>query len=1278
MQTHKPLFGPPPPAGGGGNTGGAPPPPAAPVESIQGMLGRPPGRGPPSILTYAECANLYTDPTISSFSSSLSSSCLLDAELAHVQRERAARRSRPVPPFEAANLSFVEPVAHTSAYALPSYCLSKVPVEHLHRAVQRDEPFCVWGMLDAHVVEYCWQRGHVARHVPTASKPKSDALLNRDRPQLFFVQPAAGLALALQKGGGLPAALEAVPGFFVLAVFGGSDYAHHFARMVIQTMEAMKRGACALVELRRFTALENDLPRVTRMDCLDVSSGDVVVLGHVRDYRERLLQLDATWLSCDPARGAAQGSPDQEVHFDAARLAACAHVLREQRRQQQQQQQQQRARGGATSGAAAAPDEPLPPLRAWWSLFAPAPASGGGGGGGGEAGAAFEPPLHAECCAEVVRTEALRRGNDSFSVDVAARVVAEKDAPLLVLLLKTQHAKLVQALPYLLGRAAGATAAEFAFTPDTLPWCAWVTEALTVAHGGLCVPPAPGAPPVRRVFFLGLRLSYWGNTCLHIARWLYEKTPFVIYAAKCGTLASPGDIHKVVFPHRYCVLLEPSDAREAVAKEVAPPRNFTFVSRRGPLDPQWLDLQWLDPLWREGREAGGSGGPLRAPSPPEVAPPPPRFFSLGLPPDSGRRRTRRRVLHFSVPTIVGETYAARRVMEEAARAHADRAVLIARLRLFGERYLDESRKKELLAAAETFGVSSSSDHEVLMKLIPLLRPPYCGQPFVAAEGGAGTTRPVTEADVVAEVLRRDGGATAHPADTLASIDNETSWFARAARERAGKLGYFSCFHRTTDYVRRVEDRCAITADDLAAERGRGEQRAKVIVTVGGMLYKVLRSFCAFSGAPPGEEEALRKCNAVTQLRWGMLGASHISHKFVAAVRASSWSKFVAIAKERGSDEGWGDAYFARHGAEVQKAAARAGERAGAAREAAAATAATAATASEAAAAETLAAAAAKAADVAAREASPGAPREAAAHASYDDLLRNSEVNAVYVSMANDAHAQWAIAAAHAGKHVLVEKPVALLAADVDCVLAAARERGVLVAEAMLPCHHPLLDRVRALCASLGGAREARMRYTHGIPRGGIAWRSVSAGGGALAALGCYPIAVALALFGPLAPSEARAVPATEWPQQGEADGGEGAPSGEPPDESFTARLTRGDGGGGGGGAPPFAVEFCVSIGEGPSHQDLEVTCERGTIRVPAPFRPGTDGTAAPAIFVQRLGQAEEEERVLCVGGAFSVQLAAFERAMLLGEELAYPLERSKDAVALANELRDFAARPAAL
>ncbi len=51
------------------------------------------------------------------------------------------------------------------AYALPQYTQTKVPMEHLHRAVQRDERFCVWGIWDGHVVSYAWARGCVEEGV---------------------------------------------------------------------------------------------------------------------------------------------------------------------------------------------------------------------------------------------------------------------------------------------------------------------------------------------------------------------------------------------------------------------------------------------------------------------------------------------------------------------------------------------------------------------------------------------------------------------------------------------------------------------------------------------------------------------------------------------------------------------------------------------------------------------------------------------------------------------------------------------------------------------------------------------------------------------------------------------------------------------------------------------------------------------------------------------------------------------------------------------------------
>lgn len=86
---------------------------------------------------------------------------------------------------------------------------------------------------------------------------------------------------------------------------------------------------------------------------------------------------------------------------------------------------------------------------------------------------------------------------------------------------------------------------------------------------------------------------------------------------------------------------------------------------------------------------------------------------------------------------------------------------------------------------------------------------------------------------------------------------------------------------------------------------------------------------------------------------------------------------------------------------------------------------------------------------------------------YDALLADPSIDAVYVPLPNHLHVPWAVKALEAGKHVLVEKPLALKAADFDQVIAARDASGKFAAEAFMIAHHPQFARARALVQ--GGA-----------------------------------------------------------------------------------------------------------------------------------------------------------------------------------------------------------------
>ena len=84
------------------------------------------------------------------------------------------------------------------------------------------------------------------------------------------------------------------------------------------------------------------------------------------------------------------------------------------------------------------------------------------------------------------------------------------------------------------------------------------------------------------------------------------------------------------------------------------------------------------------------------------------------------------------------------------------------------------------------------------------------------------------------------------------------------------------------------------------------------------------------------------------------------------------------------------------------------------------------------------------------------------HDSYDALLADPAIDAVYIPLPNHLHVEWSVKALEAGKHVLCEKPMTLAAAEFDTLIAARDRTGLLAAEAFMIVHHPQFMRARAL------------------------------------------------------------------------------------------------------------------------------------------------------------------------------------------------------------------------
>jgi predicted dehydrogenase len=126
--------------------------------------------------------------------------------------------------------------------------------------------------------------------------------------------------------------------------------------------------------------------------------------------------------------------------------------------------------------------------------------------------------------------------------------------------------------------------------------------------------------------------------------------------------------------------------------------------------------------------------------------------------------------------------------------------------------------------------------------------------------------------------------------------------------------------------------------------------------------------------------------------------------------------------------------------------------------------------------------------------------------SFDALLANAEIDAVYTPLPISMHSDWCIKAIEAGKHVLCEKPFAANAAEAERVSRASEGTGLVVAEAMHFRYHPLVERVRQIIADgeIGEILHIDASFSAYLPFDDFRFHYETGGGGTLD-MGCYPI-----------------------------------------------------------------------------------------------------------------------------------------------------------------------------
>jgi predicted dehydrogenase len=137
------------------------------------------------------------------------------------------------------------------------------------------------------------------------------------------------------------------------------------------------------------------------------------------------------------------------------------------------------------------------------------------------------------------------------------------------------------------------------------------------------------------------------------------------------------------------------------------------------------------------------------------------------------------------------------------------------------------------------------------------------------------------------------------------------------------------------------------------------------------------------------------------------------------------------------------------------------------------------------------------------------------YGSYEDLLSDDQIDAVYIPLPNHLHVSWSIKCLEAGKHVLCEKPIGLSVSEAESLVDAGRRHPRLkLMEAFMYRHHPQWITARRLVAegAIGQLRTIQTLFSYFNRKAEDVRNQAEIGGGGLMDIGCYPISVSRFLF----------------------------------------------------------------------------------------------------------------------------------------------------------------------
>jgi predicted dehydrogenase len=260
---------------------------------------------------------------------------------------------------------------------------------------------------------------------------------------------------------------------------------------------------------------------------------------------------------------------------------------------------------------------------------------------------------------------------------------------------------------------------------------------------------------------------------------------------------------------------------------------------------------------------------------------------------------------------------------------------------------------------------------------------------------------------------------------------------------------------------------------------------------------------------------------------------------------------------------------------------------------------------------------------------------AKAYGSYEELLADPEIDAVYNPLPNHLHVPWSIRAAEAGKHVLCEKPVAMRADEAQRLMEVRDRTGVLIQEAFMVRSHPQWIAAQELVESgrIGEPRLFAALFSYYNDDPGNIRNVLDWGGGGLMDIGCYLVNTSRMIFNR---EPVRTVALMERDPKMDID-------------RLTSVML--DFGG------PQAIGTCST--QLVPYQRVQILGTRGRIEIPIPFNAPPDQPTR--IFVDDgsdLAGASAETLEFGICDQYMIQGELFSRAILEGRPAPYPLEDS--------------------